>query len=159
MKRLYHCSVSGESCAEFDRTCDDKGATIASVISTNSFIFGGYTSTSWRTGAGGLAAYVVSPGAFVFSLTNPDGAEPTKYVVEDPTKAAVFHSKRDGVYGPFFGSPGGWGLTCRFGDGFESYAEFPDNYDTTGRGDATFTGSRIFTLDKMEVWSVLLAKD
>ena len=26
-----------------------------------------------------------APGAFVFSLTNPAGTEPTKYTVEDPT--------------------------------------------------------------------------
>jgi hypothetical protein len=151
MERLYHCSGRDGSSAEFHRTCDGKGATIAIMRCTNGFICGGYNSESWEAGTRDS----VAAGAFVFSLTNPAGTEPTKYVVEDPTKVAVFNSSRGRSYGPWFtGSSGGY-LGCVFGVG-QSFSQFPDNYvDTTGRGHATFTGFRYFTLDKMEVWSVL----
>jgi hypothetical protein len=39
-------------------------------------------------------------------------------------------------------------------DGSSSYTGFPTSYtDTLGRGNATFTGAYIFTLEDYEVWA------
>ena len=92
----------------------------------------------------------------MFSLTNPAGAEPTKYTVQDPTEPAVLNSTVDNCFGPWFTDGNGIGICCNVDVPEASWSLFPGNYvDTTGRGHATFTGDRVFTMDKLEVWSVL----
>ena len=131
--------------------CDGKGATITIVRSTNGYIFGGYNPVSWSSPDSFTSE--TAPGAFLFSLTNPAGTDPVKYLLEDPTKAAVRSHRK---FGPMFGDrPGHVDLCCSFWDGISCTA-FPSSYvDTTGRGNATFTGAYSFTTEKMEVWSVL----
>ena len=100
--------------------------------------------------------------AFLFSLTNPAGVAPTKYILQDATKIAVCNYQ---CWGPTFGKYGNGDLCCDFDDGYTSYSAFPQSYvDTTGRGIDTFTGSeggsfgsagRKFNIAHMEVWNVL----
>ena len=116
---------------------EDKRATKKRKISSD----GGYDDS----------AMGVYDDAFVFSLVNPAGAPPAKYCVEDPAQPSVYNFDN---YGPCFGGSGSEGIYCAL-DGDYSSALFPRNYvDTTGRGDATFTGASTFTIEKMEVWGV-----
>ena len=45
---LYRATSDGKSPADFHRCCDNKGPTLL-VIRSGEYIFGGYTSKSWKT--------------------------------------------------------------------------------------------------------------
>ena len=61
----------------------------------------------------------------------------------------------DSSFGPCFAG----GIGCWNYNGY-SYINFPDCYvDTTGRGNATFTGNGIFKIDRLEVWNILFVKN
>jgi len=44
---LYRASRDGWGASDFHRMCDDKGATVTVVKSSDGYIFGGYTDVAW----------------------------------------------------------------------------------------------------------------
>ncbi len=56
---------------------------------------------------------------------------------------------------PTFGSGSGGGSDLFVNsDGSTSWTNFPNSYrDTLGRGNATFTGAKVFTPEDFEVWA------
>ena len=143
---LYSCSDATKDATAFHASCNGKAATVVLVRSTNGYVFGGYNPVSWRSH--GFGDYDIADGAFIFSVVNPAGTEPTKY----EKKAG-----EDGIYqsssiGPMFRND----LCCWDSRG-QSDTWFPESYvDITGRGRATFTGdSRSFTIDRLEVWNIV----
>ena len=75
---LYSCSDATKDAAAFHASCDGKGATVVLIRSTNGYIFGGYNPVSWRSPAGGAVECDSPDRAFLYSITNPAGTEPTK---------------------------------------------------------------------------------
>ena len=157
--RFTRSDASDSSAArEFHKACDGKGATITVIRSSsgptfNGYILGGYNPVSWSS----VEGIVEAPGAFIFTVTNPAGTEPTKYMVKDAAHAVFNHP----AGGPCFGSEhdasddmyGTSDLGCRL-DGDKSWTFFEYYEDTTGRGEATFTGAWEFDIETMEVWKV-----
>jgi hypothetical protein len=119
------------------------------IQSNNNYLFGGYTSISWTSDG----SYKNDTTAFIFTLTNPHNIPPTKYLIQtDKTGYAVNHSSN---YAPTFG--GGHDISSANASNANnsSYANFPFSYtDTTGKGNATFTGAKNFTTSDIEVYKL-----
>jgi hypothetical protein len=93
---LYRASCDGWGSADFHAKCDNQGATLTVVKTTEGFIFGGYSNVPWTSASGN---YKNSSQAFLFSLHCHAGLPPTKMPCTDPAHAVVHNAS----YGPVFG--------------------------------------------------------
>ncbi|CAF0803031.1 unnamed protein product, partial [Didymodactylos carnosus] len=148
---IYKGTRDGFSAENFHRFCDDKGPTMTVLqAKIGDYLFGGFTSRSWSIESG----YKNDTKAFLFTLTNPDDKEPTKFSPKkDQTGYAVYHSSS---YGPLFGygyDIGIYSMANKTDSG--SYTSFPSTYeDTTGIGKLLFTGSSNLQLKDIEVYKI-----
>jgi len=147
---LHKSTVHGFKCQEFHARCDNKGPTVTIIQSKEGHLFGGYSPESWENPS--KNSYTTNPFAFIFTLSNPHGIPPTKYLLQPADQHAIFCSNQ----------------TCSaFGGGHDivvhgnahqnkhSYTHFPSSYvDTTGKGKETFTGSLCFSAKDVEIYSV-----
>ena len=145
---LYKASRDGFDANAFHNKCNNKGATITIIQSKDGHLFGGYTSKPWTSNG----SYAADPNAFLFTLTNPNNIPPTKYLVKPSDSSTVYHNSG---YGPTFG--GGHDLyMVANSNGSNSSVGFPSSYvDTTGRGNATFTGSNSFITTDIEIYNLI----
>jgi len=143
-KLIYKGSVNGFGGADFHKNCDNKGETVSVICSTSNYLFGGYTPASW-TSAGN---YTNSPPSFLFTLTNPANV-PAKYLNTN----AAYSIHNNGTYGPTFGGGHDLYVANNCAANNSSATNFPHSYgDTTGRGNATFTGAANFQVRDIEVF-------
>lgn len=149
---LYKATRDGFSGIDFHQCCDDQGPTMIVIQSRDGgYLFGGYTSASWRP----QGKYVVDLNEpFLFTLTNPHGIPPTKYAIKNP-QYSIFPQMN---CGPIFG--GGNDLYCCSDSDVDrkSYFHFPHSYDdTTSKGSLTFTGEKNFRTHDIEVYRLMEA--
>ena len=67
LELLYQGSRNGRKGSDFHVKCDDKGATITVIFSSDGFIFGGFSDKSWK--ASGV--WYNYDKDVLFSLKNP----------------------------------------------------------------------------------------
>ena len=140
---LYRGSRDGLTTEALHRLCDDQGATVTVARSKAGYVFGGYTSVTWK----GQGIWKVDDSAFLFTLTNPAN-QPAKYGVHPGNPDAIYCRP---TYPTTFG--GGHDMVFHFNG--SPYTNFPNSYvDTTGRGNATFNGEKNIQIDEIEVWVV-----
>jgi hypothetical protein len=74
---LYSSPTHGLQAYPFHARCDNRGPTPVVLQSPEGYIFGGFSSVSWRS----QLAVVADPSGrcFLFTLKNPHGISPTKY--------------------------------------------------------------------------------
>jgi hypothetical protein len=127
--------------------CDRKGETVTIIKSSNGYIFGGYSTAPWDVDRHGR--YTNAPNSFIFTLSNPNAIPPTQFLLKDPANAVYhYHS-----YGPSFGSGADIRICDLSNSHSNNYTCFPGAYaDTVGKGDATFTGAKYFTVGDIEVF-------
>ena len=121
-----------------------QGPTLVIVRSTTGHTFGGYASAPWNSAGG----WINVGGCFLFLVENPHNDAPTCFECNTPENAIFGRAAN----GPHIGND-----FCihSSGDAAQSYTYFPSQYkDALGRGNATFTGARIFTPEDYEVWGV-----
>ena len=94
---LYRGSRDGFGAADFHAKCDDKGATVTIVKSTEGCIFGGYSDQSWVGGG----CWKSSSRAFLFSIVNPAGLAPMKLPLTGTHNGEAVYCNSS--YGPCFG--------------------------------------------------------
>ena len=118
--------------------------------STNGFTFGGYAAAAWHNGG---SAPIAAAGSFVFWVENPQGRAPGCLDCVNP--ASALNSGCNSWYGPLFNGGSGRCLRlCENSDPAQSYAQPSTGYpDTTGLGNARFTGAYQFTPEDYEVWA------
>ena len=122
-----------------------QGPTLLIVRSTNGFTFGGYAAAAWDNSSGVISA----AGSFVFWVENPQGRAPGCLDCTNPAQALYGAS----VHGPVFDS-GTCLYLCSSDNPASSYTAPCAGYpDTTGLGNALFTGARQFTPEDYEVWA------
>ena len=147
MDLIYRGSRDGMTSNDFHKKCDNQGPTITLLRNDKGYIFGGYTSVSW-TGDGN---YHSDPKSFLFTLTNINGVEPTKFPISD-TNYSVYHSSS---YGPAFGGGHDIYINSDFINS-DSSANFPYSYnDVIGKGNSTFSGNFsncYFKLNEIEIF-------
>ncbi|KAF2071431.1 hypothetical protein CYY_007255 [Polysphondylium violaceum] len=146
---LYRASWKDLTTSSFHSECDDKGATITLIETTDGCVFGGYNSQSWHSD-GSWYDKIIWLGdnkCFIFTLVNKHGIKPTKYLPGTTDKSYVA-----GTY-----------HVIAFGGGYdigvgqkESYQSFPHTYiDTTGKGKTTLNPTREFTIKTIEIYKCI----
>ncbi|CAF1389004.1 unnamed protein product [Adineta steineri] len=147
---IYKGTRDSFTSGAFHRHCDHRGPTMTIIQSkSGGYLFGGYTSVSWRSSQG----YVEdSYEPFLFTLTNPHGIPPTKYpVIEE--RYAIFNKKE---CGPTFGCGHDLYVCDDSKISTGSYIYFPWSYsDRTNRGSETFTGTKYFQTNDIEVYRLI----
>ena len=144
---IYKGTRDGFTIDDFHRCCDSQGSTMTIIETLDKYLFGGYTSISWNSHQG-VKSGVNDRTAFIFTLTNPHGISPRKYLIKSDGEHAVVPN----AMGPTFGQydicvyPNS-NLNC------QSFIKFPTYFiDTTGKGYLTFTGSTNFTTTDIEIY-------
>ena len=88
----------------------------------------------------------------MFWVENPQGRAPGCLDCVNPAKA--LHGGSNSSNGPFFHGGGHCLNLCAHNNPASSYAQpIPAYPDTTGLGNALFTGAEQFTLEDYEVWA------
>jgi hypothetical protein len=133
----------------FHSLCDKKGESVTIIKSKNGgYLFGGYASVSWKSKLLDCQ-YERAPGSFIFTLYNPHGIPPTKYSLNNAnSECAVFHNDA-----PSFGGMD-IEIEANCNTNNNSHAFFPYSYnDTTGKSRETFTGSKYFEVEDIELFT------
>ena len=157
-KLLYRGREDGFNWDDFHSNCDDYANTLT-IIKTlkGSFIFGGFTSTSWDCSG----EYKSDPNAFLFSLTNKDN-KPCKMEI-DPNQHQYAIWCGTG-WGPVFGEQNvddqGNELDIgNFANTLESSVAFlgstykhPQYAYGTNEAQSFMAGSKTFKLSEIEVY-------
>ena len=96
MKLLYRGTRDGIKGKYFHNKCNNQGSTISLFKNDKGYIFGGYASTDWTS----CNNYKSAPDSFIFTFTNIQGTEPTKFPNSD-SSGSIYD---DSSYGPTFGN-------------------------------------------------------
>jgi len=145
---LYKATEDSFAAISFHSKCNNKGACLVIVKSTDGSVFGGYTSVGWR---GGLSNYIPDTKSWLFTLVNKHNILPTKYSVS--LQEYGIYDRDD--YGPTFGGGHDFNIANNSNSNNTSYSNFPHSYnDSTGVGKGTLT-SYNFTCEEIEVFSVV----
>jgi len=154
--RCYQATVNGWSSYTFHSNCDGKGPTVT-VIRVGKYIFGGYTSLSWRSSCG----YHYDSAAFLFSLVNKPGWQPLKL---DQTGYYRYPSYSFSIYscssyGPIFGAGHDIYIASNAASNTNSYSSLggtygpPSGYSYQSSFSRSFlAGSNNFRPDEVEVF-------
>jgi len=148
LELLYRASYDGWEGRDFHLRCDNKGPTVTVIKCTDSYVFGGFTSTPWAS----INKSAACADAFIFSLHRPGSVSPVKLAV-NYAQSAIYDSCS---YGPRFGhtdievQSGANGL----GSTGISYYALPQGHAPV---DALtfFTGAKNFRAAEVEVLRVL----
>jgi len=144
---VYKAARDGFSIDDFHRCSDGQGPTMTIVQTLDKYLFGGYTSVSWNFHQGVIAG-ANDRTAFLFTLSNPHGISPTRYIIKSSGENAIVPN----AMGPTFGH---YDISVYPNSNLnsESFIQFPTHYiDTTGKGYLTFTGSTNFTTTDIEIY-------
>jgi len=147
---IYKATRDGFDANDFHQKCDNRGAILAIIESTGGYRFGGYASRPWQA----TNNYVADSSAFIFTLTNPHNIPATKYALQQANHANVllFHTS----YHVTFGAGIDLHVSSNSHQNNMSHTGFAHAYaDTTGNGNATFTGALNFKTREIEVFSVI----
>jgi len=153
-KLLYKATRDGFSASIFHQLCDDKGPTMTIIKSSGGWLFGGFTTQSWKdvyrsAGTNNKA----DPQAFIFTLTNPHNIPPTKFIIDKDKQQYAIWAHYDN--GPSFGPD--IAISDNSNINTNSYTNFPHSYkDTTGKADTLFIGSFFFSTTDIEVYTIMM---
>ena len=151
LKLLYRGSRDGWKASDFHVKCDNKGATITVIRSSDGFIFGGFADKSWTSSD----IYCESDKAFLFSLKSPSNTVgPTKICIKQNmcSKAMCYISS----YGPIFGSGHDFLIYSDANNNSDSYSNLGDTYEIPpGQTDTFLVGSMHFKVSEIEVFQII----
>ena len=96
-KLIYRSSEHGYTGSSFHEYCDDvNGPTLIVIKSSEGWIFGGYTTQSWSGWSiyNDMILYIIGvikddSKAFIFTLKNPHGISPTRYMKKKGSKTTI----------------------------------------------------------------------
>mmetsp|Transcript_10165 Transcript_10165/g.18255 ORF Transcript_10165/g.18255 Transcript_10165/m.18255 type:complete len:607 (+) Transcript_10165:201-2021(+) len=133
--------------SNFHSKCDDQGCTITIIETSDGFVFGGYSNTSWASSGGWSKA----DKAFLFVLSGIDIDRPHKMGLKNPNDGkAVYYSL---PHGPIFGE----GLDL-FVNGSEVYLKSGVSYELGPSGQLTPNNDGLcntFIIKEIEVLQVI----
>jgi hypothetical protein len=149
---LYRGTVDGFSSSAFHRKCDRSVNTITIILTTKSFIFGGFTPIEWDSSSG--YKHDSSQKSFLFTMKNPRNSVPRKFGMSSSSNA-IYCS---GSYGPRFGSGNDIVVFNGCNANNSSYTNLGGAYvnDTGIAGYQVFTGEQHFTVKEIEVFTITI---
>jgi hypothetical protein len=146
---LYRGSRDGFGGSDFHSKCDGVPDTITIILTTDDFIFGGFTSMAWDSS--GNDKEDMSRKSFIFSVKNPHNIEGKRFSVSNPERAIYCTSS----HGPIFGNHSIY-VANECNENTSSYTRLGLGYmnNTGKRGSEFFTGSKYFTAKEIEVFTI-----
>jgi hypothetical protein len=153
---LYRGTRDSFQSGDFHRCCDGHAHTMTLVMSTDDWVFGGYTPVPWNS----RNSHASDPDleSFLFTITNPHGLAPQIFPLQAPETA--IHDRAN--LGPSFGSNAQTGCNdlrvfnqCNRNHGSSSQLGGSYVNDTGLAGNTVFTGEYNFTVKELEVFEVV----
>lgn len=131
----YQATQHGFGARDFHSKCDGKQHLVTLIRSDKGYVFGGYSAAAFSS----AGQYASDASAFIFTLLNPHGVAPSQFKSTNHGNSVYCRSDYHVTYG------GGHDIhICNNPNTSNgSYIGFANGYqDSTGRGQALFTGSR-----------------
>ena len=153
-KLIYCSSKNGFSSNKFHENCDNKLNTI-SLIKSNNFIFGGFTSFSWNQERN-YGAWKDDSKTFIFSISNPSN-QPIKFKYKNNGKSIYC----DNEYGPCFGRGRDIHISNNPNENEGSYSYLGHSFEGcpfengTKESNRFLCGSFYFKVQEIEVFQLL----
>ena len=151
LELLYRGSQDGWKASDFHAKCDDKGATITVIRSSDGFIFGGFADKSWTSSG----IYCESDKSFLFSLKSPSNEVGTAKmrIIQNQCSYAMFHHSS---YGPIFGCGYDLCIKSDANNNSNSKSNLGHTYEIPpGQTDTFLVGSKNFKVSEIEVFQVI----
>jgi hypothetical protein len=147
---LYRGSRDGFGSSDFHSKCDQQSNTVTILLTTDGYIFGGFTPIAWDSG--GTYKADNTGKSFLFSLKNSWNTEPKLFRLSRPDHAIVCNPS----YGPVFGSGNDIQVVNNCDQNTNSYTKLGTSYtnDTGIDGRQVFTGQHRFQVKEIEVFSI-----
>jgi hypothetical protein len=150
LQLLYRGSRDGFQSTDFHRFCNGHSPTLTVVLSTDGYVFGGYTPLAWNS----RGQYVPDPGlnSFLFTIQNPHNLEPQIFKQKEEACAIYDHAS----YGPTFGVAYDFYICNQCNSQKSSHSCLGSTYmnDTGREGNTVLTGSQNFLVKEIEVFEV-----
>jgi hypothetical protein len=149
---LYQGTRDGFGSSNFHSKCDQQSNTVTIILTTDGYIFGGFTPIAWDGPPSGSLRADSTRKSFVFSLKNPRNSDPKIFPLSNASQAIYCYAS----YGPTFGS----GYDIHVGDNCDqntsNWTNLGNGYtNDTGLDDQqVFTGESKFQVREIEVFSV-----
>ena len=150
-KLLCHASRGGWETVDFYCVCDEKGATLTEVKSSEGYIFGGYSSASWASSGG----WTESRDAFLFSLKCHAGLSAVRMNLIDSISSGAIYC--GSWHGPSFGGRHDLDIQSNANNTKQnSFSVIGEDYSLPpGTTDPHFlTGQECFQVSEYEVFQV-----
>jgi hypothetical protein len=103
---LWRGSRDGFAAQEFHYRCHDRANTLTVVSDTDGNVFGGFTRVKWESRKSHLSKGDDSRRSFLFTLRNPPGVPPQKFVLKAEEKQYVIYCHS--AHSAAFGYNNGW---------------------------------------------------
>jgi hypothetical protein len=147
---LYRGSADGFAGPNFHSKCDSQTNTITIILTTDGFIFGGFTPIAWDSNKSWKPDNTGN--SFVFSVKNPHNIKFKTFVVPNSPNTLHCH----GSYGPTFGPCHDIYVANGCNANNSSYTKLGCTYpNTTGIGEKQiFTGQQNFMVKEIAVFSI-----
>jgi hypothetical protein len=148
---LYRGSRDGFGSSNFHSKCDQQSNTVTIILTTDGYIFGGFTPVAWEQSSGVYKADNTGK-SFLFSLKNPRHTEPKIFRLSTAEDAIACNSS----FGPVFGSGHDIAIVSNCDQNTHSSANLGPSYanDTGIGGTQVFTGQQYFQVKEIEVFSI-----
>ena len=151
LELLYRGSRDGWDSEDFHAKCDNKGATVAVIRSSDGFIFGGFADKSWKSSGG----YCESDKAFLLSLKSPESEVGPKNMSINQNKcsSAMGHVSS---YGPTFGGYNDLYIGSDANNNSSSSSNLGHTYELPpGQTNTFLVGSKNFKVSEIEVFQII----
>jgi hypothetical protein len=147
---LYRGTRDGFSASNFHAKCDQQSNTLTIILTTEGYIFGGFSPAVWDSTGTNKADNTGK--SFLFSLKNPRNSEPKIFPISNQSYSICCHSS----YGPSFGSNCDIYVADNCNQNASSHTLLGGSYrnDTEIANNQVFTGQTNFQVKEIEVFSI-----
>jgi hypothetical protein len=148
---LYRGTRDGFGASHFHAKCDQQSNTLVIILSTEGYIFGGFSPAAWDSSNGTHKSDNTGK-SFLFSLKNPRNSEPKIFPISDRRYSIYCHSS----LGPSFGASNDIYIADNCNQNTSSYTGVGTRYknDTGITNNQVFTGQQHFQVKEIEVFSI-----
>jgi hypothetical protein len=147
---LYRGTRDGFRSSNFHTKCDGQSNTLTVILTTQGYIFGGFSPIAWDSSSGYRPDKTRK--SFLFSLKNPRNSEPKIFPISNSQSSICCSSS----YGPIFGGGNDIYIGDNCDQGAHSGTRFGHSYtnDTGIAGNQVFAGQSNFQVKEIEVFSI-----
>ena len=149
---IYRATRDGFGSENFHAKCDNFARILILINSSNSYVFGGYSSVCWDKSG----EYKDDPSAFLFSLINPDN-KPIKLCYNGGGKAIFCHANN----GPTFGAGHDLFIATHANTNKNSHTNLGNSFKHSSlryesdHSQCYFNGSYNFQVNEIEVFHMI----